>query len=318
MINVSEMKLIQIVLTNVCPRNCCHCSQMCPHVPQNKKYFMDLEQVEKALWSLQDYPGHIGLFGGEPTIHPQFEEICKLMQKYVPVKLRRELWTEGTNYNKHREIINETFYDEGVAYNEHEEPQPCWHQPNNIAIKEMIDDEKLMWKIINNCWVQLRWSAAITPMGAYFCEVASARAYLLGNPKGLKVEAGWWKRPLSDFEYQKKVLCPLCSMCLPMPQKFNDKQKWDDISRLNYKLLSNAGSPKIKRGEYKIIEKEDFNKFLKDKKFEPYTELEDYQKRGWFKNIKWSPNIYRMTKKHTPEDVEKQDGQNISNNSYSE
>jgi len=318
MIKPGEMKLIQIVITNVCPSNCCHCSQLCPHVPPAKKYFMSLDEVEQALKSLQDYPGHIGMFGGEPTLHPHFEEICKLYQKYIPVKARRELWTMGYNWEKYKDIIHETFYDELIAYNEHEEPQPCWHQPNNIAIGEVFNglvtgnemkDLELMYKIIDNCWVNLRWSAAITPMGAYFCEVASARAWLAGAPKGLEVKPGWWKVGLDHkvYQRQKRALCRACSMCLPMEQKANDKQPYDDVSPAIDEFLKKVvGSPKALRGETRIIDMQALREYYKGHTFEPETE--DYWKRGWFKDFpNWKPNIYRPfeEKKHKPEDVKK-------------
>jgi len=303
MIRPAEMKLIQIVVNNICENDCSNCSQMVGHICKSRKYNMGLEQVENALRSLEDYPGHIGIFGGNPLLHPQFPEICKLLQKYVPVKARRELWCSKKNYEKHRSIIKETFYDELVAYNEHEEEQPCWHQPNMIAIKEVISDNVLRDKIIENCWVQLRWSAAITPMGAYFCEVASARANMLGGPEGLPVEPGWWKRPIEDFTYQKKALCHLCSMCLPMPMRANDSQEWDDISPGMKEVLKEVGSPRYKRGKCKVVDIEKLKKFLEGHTFEPETE---YRKRGYFKDFPdWTPNVYRpfSEKKHSPDDV---------------
>lgn len=311
MIPIGQMKLIQIVLNNFCEHQCCHCSQLVPF--QAEHYETSLEQIEKALVSLQPYPGHIGFFGGNPLLHPKFPEACELLRKYVPVKLRRELWCSRKNYDKHKSIIKETFYDEAVAYNEHEENQPCWHQPIQIAIDEVIEDKKLMQRIIDNCWVQQRWSAAITPKGAYFCEIAAARAHLTGSPEGIPVEKGWWKRPLSDFEYQIRELCKQCSACLPMPMKANDKQEWDDVSLKNMrpsKRPCKVYDIEYLRRYYNETWRADFCdqntvfcSLISDRPhiFEPET---DYDKRGYFKDFPgWRPNIYRLTKKHTPEDT---------------
>lgn len=296
MIDVKYQKLIQITVTHKCPFDCCHCSQLVPHMA--KPFTMSLEQVETALKTLIDYPGHIGIFGGEPLLHPKFPEICKLMQKYVPVKLRRELWTMGANWKKYKDIIEETFYKEAIAYNEHEKEQSCWHQPLQIAIEEVVKDKDLMWRIINNCWVQLRWSAAITPKGAYFCEVAAARAHLFGKPNGIPVEKGWWKRDLSVYREQIESLCPKCSACLPMPMKANDKQEWDDVSPGMLQKLYDLDSPKAARGKCKTYDVEKLKEFYKGHKFEPETE---YNKRGYFKDFPdWKPNLYRLEKKHEP------------------
>lgn len=296
MIPPAHQKLIQITVTHKCPFNCCHCSQLVPHQP--KPFVMSLAEVENALQSLVDYPGHIGIFGGEPLLHPQFDEICRLMQKYVPVKARRELWTMGANWGKYKDIIEDTFYKELIAYNEHEEEQPCWHQPVQIAIEEVITHPLRMWDIIENCWVQLRWSSAITPMGAYFCEVASARAMMMGRPEGIPVEKGWWKRPLSHFEYQMD-LCKKCSACLPMPMKANSNQGWDDISPQNFKIMGKSKRP------CKIYDIKSLREYYKNHIFEPQTE---YLLRGGFKDFPdWTPWRYRplSEKKHCPEDVKK-------------
>jgi hypothetical protein len=277
---------------------------------------MTLEEVENALKSLVDYPGHIGIFGGEPTIHPHFAEICKLLQKYVPVKARRELWTMGKDWGKHESIIRETFYDELIAYNEHEEGQPCWHQPNSIAPKEVFDgkvtldveqDHDLMWKIINNCWVQQRWSAAITPDGAFFCEVAAAKARIFGL-KGIRVKPGWWREPHTTWDSMKSEICTTCSMCLPMEMIPNDKQEYDDVSPLYLKKLEKVGSPWAKAGKCKAVDVYKLAQYYRSHDFIPETE---YLKRGYFKDFPdWTPNVYRPyeEKKHTPQDVKRKPG----------
>ena len=288
MIDIQHMKLIQITITHKCPFDCCHCSQLVPHQP--KPFTMTLDEVENALQSLEAYPGHVGIFGGEPLLHPQFPEICKLMQKYVPVKLRRELWTMGAKWDKYKSIVKETFYDEAIAYNEHQRGQPCWHQPLQICIDEVIEDTALRVKIRDNCWVQQRWSASITPFGAFFCEIAAARAHMVERPIGLPVVKGWWKRPIADYSLQK-TLCKSCSACLPMPMIANDSQEWDDVSPVMMKVLKALGSPKCLEGNCKVVDIERLREYYAGHKFQPE---DDYRKRGGFKDFpKWQPWNYR-------------------------
>ena len=72
--------------------------------------------VEKAFKSLYDFPNRVGIMGGEPTLHPEFEEICKLMQKHVPFE-KRGLWTDGAKWEEHKDIIYETFPAKQIIYN---------------------------------------------------------------------------------------------------------------------------------------------------------------------------------------------------------
>ena len=305
MINPSEAKLCQILITNHCPLDCANCSQLIPH--QAKKFFMSLGQIEQAMKSLQNYPSHVGIFGGEPLLHPDFAKVCELFRAYQPVKARRELWTAGTNWQKYKDIIEETFYKELIAYNDHSQPDACWHQPIQVAIEEVFPkDKERMWKIIDNCWVQLRWSPSITPMGAYFCEIAGARAMILGAPKGLDVEWDWWKAPLSAYKYQIDALCKRCGACLPIPMKANSYQNYDDVSQGNLTMLYAANSPKAMEGRCKNVDIEALQLYYKDHDFTPIDPKEDYQLRGGYSDFPtWTPWKYRAEKKHTPDGTEK-------------
>ncbi|MEI6223052.1 MAG: radical SAM protein, partial [bacterium] len=73
---------IQIEVTNACTHLCANCTRCVGH--HKKPFMMSLDVVERAIQSLEGYPGTVGIMGGEPTLHPQFEEICSLVQKYVP------------------------------------------------------------------------------------------------------------------------------------------------------------------------------------------------------------------------------------------
>ena len=82
--------------------------------------------------------------------------------------------------------------------------------------------------------------------------------------------------------------------------KANDKQEWDDVSPKN--MRESKRTCKV----YDIESLRDYyNKdfvlggnFYSKHSFEPET---DYDKRGYFKDFDWKPNIYRLTEKHTPE-----------------
>lgn len=313
MIDVRYHKCIQIVVTQRCPHRCSNCSQLIGH--HKNPFVMTLDQIENALQTLVDYPGHIGMFGGEPTTHPQFPEICELYRKYVPVKARRELWTAGFAWDKYKDIIHDTFYPEQIAYNEHWEYQPCFHQPLQVGIGEVVEDSITRDRIVQNCWVQLRWSSAITPKGAFFCEVAAARTHIFDWDIGIPVKKGWWKRPIGDFQSQISRCCKKCSACIPMPMIPNDKQEWDDVSPKVYKHLKEAGSPKLKKGKCKVFDIESLKEYLTGHNFKP--ENENYRLRGGFKDFPdWHPWNYRSfdDKAHGPHE-ENKDGQSKHHNS---
>jgi hypothetical protein len=219
---------------------------------------MDLDYVAKAIDSLQDFPGRIGLMGGDPTLHPKFDEICKLFSDMVP-RRKRELWTSGFNWIEKKELIFKTFDEDRITYNDHSTVGGK-HTPLLVSIDEVIEDKNLMWKLIDNCWIQEQWSASINPKGAFFCEVAASLDYLLDGPGGYEIEKGWWKKTPEDFKDQVERYCKNCSGALPLPAESDgfggrEKATIDTVSPSMLEKLKKVNSPKINGKNYKLFDK---------------------------------------------------------------
>jgi len=241
--------LIQIEVTNACHIGCANCTRMIGH--HRKPYFMEIDFVEKAIDSLQGFKGGIGIMGGEPLLHPKFEEICRLLQE-KGVTYKCALWTSGYKWDEYKEIIKETF-KWGVYYNDHSDPRQR-HQPVLVAINDVLEDKNLMWKLIDNCWVQELWSPSINPKGAFFCEVAAALDLTFDGPGGYPVEPGWWNKTPEEFRDQVERYCPMCGGALPLDCPSN-KEARDLVSPTNYEKLIKIGSPKALAGGVEIMER---------------------------------------------------------------
>ena len=247
-----EMKLIQIEITNACVLRCANCTRFVGH--HKKPFFMDIETFTKALDSLEGFPGHIGIMGGEPTLHPQFRQLLKIMRDKIPEKNRREFWTTGLyKWGEYKSDIYETFDTERIAYNDHSQPDGK-HQPLLVAAEDVVKDKELMWELIDNCWVQMKWSASITPKGAFFCEVAAAADHLFDGPGGYPIEKDWWKKTPAEFADQVQRYCPKCSAAVPIPS-YSDKEKFDLISQTNSERLAQTASPKFNAGNVLVYDR---------------------------------------------------------------
>ena len=230
--NRSKTRCIHIEITNACNLVCANCTRFVGH--HRKPFFMSLNEIQTAIESLEGFPGNIGMMGGEPTMHPKFHDICKLFQKFIPDKKRRQLWTNGFKWGKHEKIIYETFYKYNILYNDHKSPEGV-HQPLLMAAKDLVEEKEYMWELIDKCWIQERWSSSITPKGGFFCEVAAAQDHLFDGPGGYSLEKGWWNKTPADFQDQVKKYCENCSAAIPMPRpKANDHV--DYISPSNKKI----------------------------------------------------------------------------------
>jgi hypothetical protein len=199
---------------------------------------MPLDEIERALKSMRDWPRVVGCMGGEPTMHPDFEQICHLYAKYFPRK-QCGLWTSGGEaFEKHKDLILKTFMC--LLYNDHTEVGK--HQPWMISIDEVVDDVPLKNTLIDNCWVQKMWSPSINPKGAFFCEIAAVMDLLFDMGGGYPIEPSWWMKWPKDFKDQRDKYCGLCSMALPFGTILNDS-KHDYVSPGMKERLKQIRSP---------------------------------------------------------------------------
>ncbi|MBR1647160.1 MAG: hypothetical protein IJ685_10340 [Selenomonadaceae bacterium] len=264
-----DMGIIQIDITNACVHSCSNCTRFCGH--HKKPFFMDFETFKHAVDSLKDFPNMVGIIGGEPTLHPEFEKFVNYLRdsrigvnkrykilrkpvsnmlKYIYTYLQHAdvklgLWSSlNEGYYKHFEVINDSFPTQFL--NDHD--IACQHQALLMPRKEPgISDDELIKKR-DACWIQNTWSATITPKGAFFCEVAGALDMLFDGPGGWQVEPNWWKRSVKDF-WDQLPWCELCSGCLDVPQRISNDER-DDMTPEIYDPLKRMGSPKIKRGKF--------------------------------------------------------------------
>lgn len=269
----AEMKIIQVEITNACSRRCSNCTRLCGH--QRCPFLMTFAEFKAAVDSLVDFPGIVGVMGGEPTLHPEFERFVAYLQSTIgagpPAPCTRPspdflryltahamdwnysnrcgLWSSvGPKYYQHFELIQDAFGYQML--NDHS--NPGLHQTLLATRRELGIPDADWVRLRDACWVQNLWSASITPKGAFFCEVAAAMDMTLGGPGGWPVEPGWWKRQPSDFGKQLEW-CEQCSACLPMPRRRANTEV-DDVSPAWRRKLEAIGSPKLQRGLVNVLD----------------------------------------------------------------
>lgn len=283
---IFEAEVAQIDILSSCHLACANCTRFVGHHAKN--YSLSIECFREAVASLEGFEGQIGIMGGEPALHPKFLEILEAYRELVPIE-RRSLWTSGFKWTEYADTINATFLPDRIHYNDHTQ-RDGKHQPLGVAVQEVVEDEALMWELINACSFQEHWSPVINESGAYFCEIAGTQDRVLhGGKHAWPVEPGWWQKRPEDFQDQVKALCVNCSGCLPMPA-FSDGRGGRDgptvdvVSPGVHKMLLDAGSPKARRGQIEIWDKKITREDL--------DEIKD-----------WNPRSFRGFVAHNPQDV---------------
>jgi glycosyltransferase involved in cell wall biosynthesis len=245
---------------------------------------MDFDTFKRAVDSLEGRFGTTGVMGGEPTMHPEFERFTEYLYSKTPGIYRaepREFVYPQRNFMKARDYANEGYseihhYSAGTrnvvcgggiwssmnrSYKKHFEfiqdrfkyqivndhNNAMYHQPIMITRKELGIDDKTFRRLRDNCWVQQLWSGAITPKGAFFCEIAAALDMLLDGPGGWPIEKGWWKRRENDFGSQLDW-CEICGIALETFSR-DAREEIDDASPFWIEKLKAINSPKLKNGK---------------------------------------------------------------------
>lgn len=229
--------VIQIWVTRVCDKSCFGCTQ--GSNLRGAREFMTADQFGIACKSLEGYFGTVGMFGGNPTLHPQFEDLCAVMREHVP-RERRGLWASAPNGKG--QCCRQTFSPSASNINVHldREAYAEWrrdwpecrpvglsqdsrHGPPYVAMQDVISDEEERWDLIAGCDVNQHWSAMICvfrgELRAFFCEIAGAQAMLHQHEPdypdlGLPVDLSWWKSHVETFGRQIDYHCHACGVPL--------------------------------------------------------------------------------------------------------
>lgn len=235
--------VIQIHVTRACDKCCYDCTQGSNLA--GKPGLMTVEQFEQALQSLRGYFGVVGVFGGNPALHPDFLALCELARKHVPFE-RRGLWCNNPISVKNAQAMRATFNPAVSNLNVHLDAQAFdlfkthWpesrpfglrrdsrHSPPFASMVDLGIPEAERWEKISRCDINQHWSALISvfrgQLRAWFCEIAGAQAMLhqydpdypdTGFPIDAAAPVAWWKNPMTAFLNQVRQHCHHCSIPL--------------------------------------------------------------------------------------------------------
>jgi len=267
--------VLQIWVTRACDKACFHCTQNSQLA--GKPNFISVEHFEQAVLSIKGYFGVVGMFGGNPALHPQFETLCQILAKHIPFE-QRGIWCNNpmnnglhmaatfnpavSNLNVHQSI---QAWDKFVKDWPQSKPylkglnEDSRHGPTLIAMKDIIPDEEERWNLIANCDINKYWSAMLCVvkgnLKAYFCEIAAAHAMLHENDSdwpdtGMEASPGWWQKPMQDFADQVRWHCHRCGIPLKGFGSLANQGPYEQYSKTHASVMK----PKSPNRETMLIE----------------------------------------------------------------
>lgn len=113
--------MANIMINKLCNLNCSYCFanefvNSEEYVNSKTKGNMTIENFKKALEFVKRTDTHVGIIGGEPTIHPKFGEILEIIIK-DPVIKTATVFTNALNIEKYYDLLSNKKFNITVNFN---------------------------------------------------------------------------------------------------------------------------------------------------------------------------------------------------------
>jgi len=203
---------------------------------------MTLDQLDQAISTLKRYTGpekgwnEVTVFGGEPTIHPDWDKVPALLHSHSPMQFR---------VNTNGRLGHTPFQrDRNITYYVDTHPSSQEFLMTMVAAKDCIPDEAgnpaYFWELAQkDCPVWETEGAMIYNGKAYFCEHAAAMDHLwFDGANGWEIEEDTnpFERTEAEIAEQAHKFCQHCGWCVKEMgrQTVGEKTK---CSQSNYDLF---------------------------------------------------------------------------------
>jgi len=163
-------------------------------------YFLDESRLNRIQWR------RIRVLGGEPTLHPQFLEIVKLIleyrEKYSP-RTRIEVVTNGYGERVNNALI---LLPAGIEVRNTAKKSQIQPDFDTFNVAPVDVQEYAGADFSNGCWITELCGMGVTPYGYYPCAAAGGIDRIFGFDLGRNT----LPEPDDDMEQQLRAFCIYC------------------------------------------------------------------------------------------------------------
>lgn len=231
-------------ITNICNLHCGGCAQFCGHFEKEKLWSLSVDEIDKYIKLVKPYCqtnwNEFTIFGGEPTVHPEWNRIVDLLYSHAPMTFRVN--TNGRlGHKKFEKQKNITYY---VDFH----PDDQEFVSTMIAAIDVlnIDNKAYYWeKAQETCKIWKREGAMVYRGKAYFCEHAASMDWLYNNGEnGWAVQEGVnpFLKTDDEIALQAEKFCHRCAWCI---EEKLPRQRVSDPSLITKTNYENLDSKKL-------------------------------------------------------------------------
>jgi hypothetical protein len=183
-----NLKAIGLEISTACNLSCINCENSCRQAPSSE--FMSLEQIEKFVdesielnwdWNI------IKLRGGEPTLHPQFFEVLKIIKRCKDLNPRCKIILQTNGQGKKVNEILSKIPDWVEVHNEGKEIGyiSSYFSSYNVAPID-LSNYRLFADFTKGCFRAEECNIGLTRYGYYPCSPGGSSDRIFGFNIGLK------------------------------------------------------------------------------------------------------------------------------------
>ncbi len=183
---IPNLKRLEIDITYDCNLRCPGCCRSCAQAPE--KRHMSIETIQQFLQETERRGirwESVHILGGEPTLHPQFQEIVALLDTWfekhsstTDLKVISNGHGEKVN-NQLQRIPRRWLYNMSFK----ETLNTDYFEPFNLAPIDLPGWEREDFH--KGCWITQDCGIGLTPFGYFHCAIAGGIERIMGFKKGL-------------------------------------------------------------------------------------------------------------------------------------
>jgi hypothetical protein len=173
-----DMGVLEIAITYICNVRCNNCLALSPQAPTRRSEDMTLADIQQFISDsiACRYPWRwIKLHGGEPTLHPQFMDICRAFQEYKVQNPAARLSVVSNDSHPDQvaaamQLGLDPQISSKVKDNTDKFGNKLAYVPVNISPKDMGQPTQ------SGCWIPEQCGIALNNLGFWPCGPAAAAA----------------------------------------------------------------------------------------------------------------------------------------------
>lgn len=177
----------------------------------------------------------VSVFGGEPTLHPQWNALLKIMYSHSDITFK--VSTNGLKNhccgakNKNVIYIVDRKLDLNGKMRTDYEFAPTMIAPIDIIPKHKNNKKWFWYKAQRDCDVWKGCATSIYKDKAYFCEVAAAMDYLMNDgANGWKIDNKYpFYKTKKEIEEQASKFCYRCAWCIKNDEDFKENETYKQM-----------------------------------------------------------------------------------------